>query len=66
MKKVFAYLLIVAILGSIFGLVIQTNNKKDTPVIGSVLEFVAPTIVYADSDTFGGISPPQPPPPIPK
>ncbi len=60
-KKIISYILILLVLGSIFGLSIQKGNE---PVIGSVMDVITPAVALADTDTVGGPRPPDPPPPI--
>jgi len=66
MKKFLTYLLIILVLGAVFGIAIhQTTDKDNSQVIGSLLDVITPAIAHADSDTTGGIMPPPvPPPPI--
>lgn len=64
MKKILTYLLIIFVFGSIFGIAIQSANnsiKEDVPVIGSVLEFIGPSVAYAD-DSLTAPQLPTPPP----
>uniref|UniRef100_A0A7C4X925 Uncharacterized protein n=1 Tax=candidate division WOR-3 bacterium TaxID=2052148 RepID=A0A7C4X925_UNCW3 len=65
MKRFISYILILLVLGGIFGLSIhQQNIKTDNYVVGSVLEILTPAVAAADSDTAGAPKPPAPPPPI--
>jgi len=68
MKKLVVYLTIVLLFGAIFGAAVQNISctvKQDAPIISSTLEFFAPAVAYADSDTANGFDPkPPPPPPI--
>jgi hypothetical protein len=66
MKKIFVYLLIVLMFGSVFSIALSRTNtlKEDIPVVGTVLEaFVIPATAYAqDTGNIGT----EPPPAIPK
>ncbi len=65
MKKFIAYVLILLVLGGIFGLSMHQHSiKNNDQVIGSVFDIIVPAVAYADSDTVGAIIPPPPPPPI--
>ncbi|MEO0129792.1 MAG: hypothetical protein ABIL02_06100 [candidate division WOR-3 bacterium] len=61
MKKAITYIIILLVLGGIFGLGMHQNNN---PVLGSTVDIIAPAVAYADSDTTRGPKPPDPPPPI--
>ncbi|MEO0094475.1 MAG: hypothetical protein ABIL46_08820 [candidate division WOR-3 bacterium] len=60
MKKAIAYIIILLVLGGIFGLSMHQNSN---PVLGSSIDIIGPAVAYADSDTVGIPKPPPPPPP---
>lgn len=61
MKRAIIYVLILLVLGGIFGLSLHQNNNS---VIGATIDIITPAVAYADSDTVRGPKPPPPPPPI--
>ncbi len=60
MKRVITYIIILLVLGGIFGLSMHQNNN---PVLSSTVDIIGPAAAFADSDTVGGPKPPPPPPP---
>lgn len=66
MKKLFIYILIIAVFGTVFGGILHNlrNTTHDNPEVSIVLDYITPVIAYADSDTIGGpgFDPPPPPP----
>jgi predicted negative regulator of RcsB-dependent stress response len=65
MKKFIAYVLILLVLGGIFGLSMHQHSAKgNDQAISSVFDIIVPAVAYADSDTVGSLKPPPPPPPI--
>ncbi len=61
MKKAITYIIVLLVLGGIFGLSMHQNNN---PVLSSGLDIITPAVAYADSDTVKIPGPPPPPPPI--
>ncbi len=61
MKRAITYIIILLVLGGIFGLSMHQNSN---PVIGSGLDIITPAVAFADSDTVGAVKPAPPPPPI--
>ncbi|MGB9722012.1 MAG: hypothetical protein ACPL28_11115 [bacterium] len=55
------YILIILMLGTIFGLSIRKNNNS---YVDRAIDVIAPGVVCADSDTVGEPVPKPPPPPI--
>jgi membrane associated rhomboid family serine protease len=66
MKKMFVYLLIILMFGSLFGVALSRNHtlKDDAPVVGAVLGvFVMPVAAYAQDTSNTGT---EPPPSVPR
>ena len=65
MKNLIAYLLIILLLGSVFGIAIATMSRpnENAPVLDKIFT-IMPGIAYADS-FVDGPGTPHPPPPIP-
>ncbi len=61
MKKAITYIIILLVLGAIFGISMHQNRN---PVLNSGLDIISPAVAFADSDTVGAPKPPPPPPPI--
>ncbi|MEO0137331.1 MAG: hypothetical protein ABIL74_03970 [candidate division WOR-3 bacterium] len=61
MRRAITYIMILLVLGGIFGLSLRPHNN---PIIGSTVDIIAPAVAYADSDTVKSPMPPPPPPPI--
>lgn len=61
-KRLISTIIILLVLGTIFGL--SVHQKNNEPVLGSVMDIISPAVAYADSDTVGEKIPPEPPPPI--
>ncbi|MGQ9665650.1 MAG: hypothetical protein ACUVUH_10030 [bacterium] len=59
-KRIISTIIVLLVLGTIFGLALHQNNNQIT---NSVIDIICPAIAYADSDTVGGKMPPPPPPP---
>ena len=65
MKKVFIFLLVVSIAATAFSGIIQNIRTPDNnPGTAVILDYIAPAIAYADSDTVANRDVPPPPPPI--
>ncbi len=60
MRKAISYIMIILVLGTIFGLCM--HQTKDNAVINSITDIISPVVAFADSDTVGGKQPPPPPP----
>lgn len=66
MKKFYSIIMVLMMLGAIFGLSLHqtaAHIHDSVPVIAQALDFVTPAIAYAD-DTTGGKEPTPPPPPF--
>ncbi len=64
MKKISTCLIIMLLLGGILGIAfhgVHNTIKEDASAIISALEFICPTVAYADTLLVPN---PQPPPPI--
>jgi len=61
-KRIISTILVLLVLGSIFGL--SMHQKNHNPVTGSVMDIISPAVAYADSDTVKAPQIPPPPPPI--
>jgi|UniRef100_A0A7V3RIF9 hypothetical protein len=60
MRRVVSYILIILVLGTIFGL--SLHQTKGNMGINSITGIISPVVAYADSDTVGEREPPPPPP----
>ena len=62
MKKVISYLIILALMTGVLGTILGNNAKceKETDIVCSIVQFISPTVAYAD--TVGDPKPPPPPP----
>lgn len=60
MRRAISYILIILVLGTIFGLCM--HQTKDRTVINSITDIISPVVAFADSDTVGEKQPPPPPP----
>lgn len=66
MKRVFAVVLGVLVLGAIFSFALHDSQRAPvcSDTFNTLLDCLAPTIACADSDTISGpFNPPPPPPP---